>query len=110
MNNAFAYSLQVLLLVAIGSALPWLVRMRAPRARLLYWHLLLAGCLLLPFAQPWKSAAANVIYEDGPIQRGVPVKLPARSSFPIETALKGVYLAGIAIGPNFCGYNPARRS
>jgi TonB family protein len=97
MNNAFAYSLQVLLLVAIGSALPWLVRMRAPRARLLYWHLLLAGCLLLPFAQPWKSAAANVIYEDGPIQRGVPVKLPARSSFPIETALKGVYLAGLTL-------------
>jgi len=61
-SNIRAYSLQVGLLVALAAFVPALVRMRAAGARLLYWQLLLAACLLLPCVRPWHQAviAANV--------------------------------------------------
>ena len=39
-NNVVAYSLQVGLLVALAAFLPALLRLKMPRARLLYWHML----------------------------------------------------------------------
>ncbi len=61
-SNILAYSLQVGLLVAVAAFVPALVRMRAAGARLLYWQLLLAACLLLPWVRPWhrEVIAANV--------------------------------------------------
>ncbi|MFY9727278.1 MAG: M56 family metallopeptidase [Bryobacteraceae bacterium] len=61
-NNILAYSLQVGLMVAVAAFLPALVRMRAAGARLIYWQLLLAACLLLPWVRPWhrEVIAANV--------------------------------------------------
>ncbi|MGD0667367.1 MAG: M56 family metallopeptidase [Bryobacteraceae bacterium] len=61
-SNILAYSLQVGLLVAVAAFVPALVRMRAAGARLLYWQLLLAACLLLPWLRPWHQEviAANV--------------------------------------------------
>jgi len=53
-NNLVLYSLQVGLLVAVAAMVPALFRLRAPRARLLYWHVLLAACLLLPQLRPWR--------------------------------------------------------
>jgi TonB family protein len=54
-SNLISDCLQVSLLVAVGTALPVLFRMRAPRVLLAYWQGLLLVCLLLPLAQPWKS-------------------------------------------------------
>lgn len=51
-DNVVAYSLQVGLLVGLAAFLPALLRLKMPRARLLYWHLLLAACLLLPLLRP----------------------------------------------------------
>ncbi|MGB9459245.1 MAG: M56 family metallopeptidase [Bryobacteraceae bacterium] len=61
-SNILAYSLQIGLLVAVAAFLPALMRMRAAGARLLYWQLLLAACLLLPWLRPWhrEVIAANV--------------------------------------------------
>jgi len=56
-SNILAYSLQVGLLVAVAAFVPALVRMRAAGARLLYWQLLLAACLLLPWVQRVKPGA-----------------------------------------------------
>ena len=53
-ENVLRYSLQIGLLVGLAAFVPALLRLRAPGARLLYWHLLLAACLLLPAVRPWK--------------------------------------------------------
>lgn len=58
-TNIVAYTLQIGLLIAIGAALPALLRFsgsgKAPAARLLYWQLLLVACIALPWVRPWQS-------------------------------------------------------
>ncbi|MGA2197074.1 MAG: TonB family protein [Bryobacteraceae bacterium] len=56
LNNLVSYSLQIGMLVGLAAFVPALLRLRQPGARLVYWHILLAACLLLPLAQPWKPA------------------------------------------------------
>jgi len=56
LNNVVAYSLQVGLLVGLAGFIPALLRLRQPGARLAYWHILLAACLLLPLVRPWRQA------------------------------------------------------
>ncbi len=56
-NNFIAYCLQVGLLTGAAGWLPAALRMRSPKARLLFWHALLAACLLIPLVQPWRSEA-----------------------------------------------------
>jgi TonB family protein len=56
-NNFIAYCLQVGLLIGAAGWLPAALRMRSPKARLLFWHALLAACLLIPLIQPWRSEA-----------------------------------------------------
>ena len=51
-DNVVAYSLQIGLLVALAAFVPALLRLRLPGARLAYWHILLAVCLLLPVFSP----------------------------------------------------------
>ncbi|MEO7146103.1 MAG: M56 family metallopeptidase [Bryobacteraceae bacterium] len=53
LRNLAAYSLQIGVIVTAGALLPALVRLRAPRARLIYWQVLLAACLVLPVLEPW---------------------------------------------------------
>lgn len=53
-SNLIAYSLQVGLLVGVAALAPALLRLRSAQARLAYWHLLLAACLLLPAIRPWR--------------------------------------------------------
>ena len=85
LTNLGAYSLQIGLLVAVAAIVPVLVRMRAPGARLVYWHILLAACIALPLVRPWRQevvaapTAAPVKDADkaqappaAPIHRGIP--------------------------------------
>ena len=51
-DNVVAYSLQIGLLVGLAAFVPAALRLRMPRARLFYWHMLLAACLLLPLVRP----------------------------------------------------------
>ncbi|MBI3697261.1 MAG: TonB family protein [Acidobacteria bacterium] len=57
LHNLAAWCLQITLLVLVGALLPLCLRLRAARARLACWQLLLAGCLLLPALQPWEPPA-----------------------------------------------------
>ena len=57
LRNLAIYSLQIALLIATAAMVPALVRLRNARAKLAYWHILLAACLLLPFIQPWQRDA-----------------------------------------------------
>jgi len=79
-SNILAYSLQVGLLVAVAAFVPALVRMRAAGARLLYWQLLLAACLLLPWLRPWhrEVIAANVSVTTVVTSIAAPAPAPVR--------------------------------
>ncbi len=55
LSNIATYSLQIGLLVGVAALLPTLLRLRAPAARLAYWHVLLAVCLLLPLVAPRRA-------------------------------------------------------
>jgi TonB family protein len=55
LENLAAYSLQVAVLVAAGTALLSLFRLKTPAVLLAFWQTLLAVCLLLPAVQPWQT-------------------------------------------------------
>ena len=56
-SNVLAYTLQVGLLVGLGALVRAALRIRIPRFRLLYWQILLAACLALPWIRPrpWRQ-------------------------------------------------------
>ncbi len=56
--NLIAWSLQVLVVAAIGLALPAVLRLDAPGVRYAYWRALLAICFVLPFVQPRQTVTA----------------------------------------------------
>jgi TonB family protein len=58
-DNVVAYSLQIALLVGLAAFLPRALRLRMPQARLFYWHLLLAACLILPLVRPLRHSVAT---------------------------------------------------
>ena len=53
-SNAISWAVQIMLLTGIGAALPAILRLKSPGARLVYWQLLLVACLALPWARPWR--------------------------------------------------------
>jgi TonB family protein len=55
LNNVALYSLQIGLLIGLAAFVPAALRLRLPGARLAYWHVLLAACLLLPLVGPRKQ-------------------------------------------------------
>jgi len=65
--NFLAYCLQVILLVAVGTILPALFRLRAPRVLLAYWQGLLVICLVLPVLQPWRPPVVGTSIADGTV-------------------------------------------
>lgn len=95
-SNILAYSLQVGLLVAVAAFVPALVRMRAAGARLLYWQLLLAACLLLPWVRPWhrEVIAANVSVTT--VVTSVAAETPARFHIAPGELLLYLLAAGAA--------------
>jgi TonB family protein len=54
-DNVISYSLQLAVLAAAGLAMPFLLRLRAPRTVHGYLQAVLALCLLLPLVQPWRE-------------------------------------------------------
>jgi TonB family protein len=55
LNNLLTYSLQIGLLIGVAGWIPAAARLRSPKARLAFFHALVAACLLLPALRPWKS-------------------------------------------------------
>jgi len=73
-NNLLLYSLQIGLLVGVAALVPTLLGLRVPQARLAYWHILLAACLLLPQIRPWRR---DVIVADVQIATHILSEQPA---------------------------------
>jgi len=83
LSNIAVYSLQIVLLVGVAAFVPAALRLRLPGAKLAYWHLLLAACLLLPLARPWTRQTINAGVQ---VMPGVVVAAPAQVSAPVPAA------------------------
>jgi TonB family protein len=94
-TNLLAYSLQVGVLVAVAAFVPAALRLRLPQARLAFWHVLLAACLLLPLVRPWRqdSVAATTQITTTVLAVGQPAG-PARRSPPAGEIALAVLAAG----------------
>jgi TonB family protein len=94
-DNLVAYSLQIGLLIGLAAFVPTLLRLRLPRARLVYWHLLLAACLLLPAVRPWRQEAiSGDVQVTTTILAVQPVQPAPRPTIP----LSGIALLLLAAG------------
>jgi len=60
LQNLQSWIVQVFVIASIGVALPLLFRMRHPRSQLVYCHLVIAACLVLPVIQPWQHPIIQV--------------------------------------------------
>jgi TonB family protein len=99
LNNITAYALQIGLLVGIGAALPMLLRIRAARARLLYWQLLLVACLALPWLRPWHTEVIAVVSPPvAPAQATMLIgaSAPAQTALPVVEIALWLLAAGVA--------------
>ena len=96
-RNLGTYCLQVGLLIGLAAFVPTVLRLRLPRAKLAYWHILLAACLILPLVHPWQQEAAA-----GDVQIAsviVAVQSSAMASRQIPWTLVGlIVLAGGMFG------------
>jgi len=94
-DNITAYSMQVGLLVALGSLVPAALRLRIPRARLLFWQILLAACLALPWIRPWRHQVVNVaIQASAAIAPAAAALSPVRRALPIREIALWLLAAG----------------
>lgn len=94
-SNLLTYALQLGLLVGVAGWIPAATRLRSPKARLAFFQLLLAACLLLPVAHPWRTETI-ALEPLGPPERFVTgTKAP-----PVHTRLDphDVIFAMIALG------------
>ncbi len=96
-NNLVSYSLQVGILIAIAGCVPALLRLRQPKARLLFWRFALAAVILLPAIRPWRSEAvsAEVHVSAGPVIHFTGHPTPTRAPIPWEKIAICVVALGV---------------
>jgi len=96
LDNLVAYSLQIGALVAAGTLLQRILRIRVPAILLLYWRVLLMACLFLPALQPWRTVMLGPArFAEAPSSPVIAIAnqpiAPSASFFTYRTA--GVILA-----------------
>jgi TonB family protein len=97
--NFLSYCLQVIVLVMVGTALPALFRLRAPRLLLAYWQGLLVICLVLPLVQPWRPPAVDPSVAEGTVSisfQGVQAGAAGLHAW-LYPLIAGVLLAGMLV-------------
>jgi TonB family protein len=105
LGNLIAWSVQVALIVGVGLAALWLVRLEAPAMRYVLLRALLVICLALPFVQPRLalqraavspvSPAAAVDLATGPSTTGAPAARVA--SLPSDAVVVAGVIGGGAV-------------
>ncbi|MGA3096634.1 MAG: M56 family metallopeptidase [Bryobacteraceae bacterium] len=102
LKDVVLYSLQVGVVVGLAAFVPAALRLRLPAAKLAYWHILLAVCLLAPLASPWKQRVADLggVSVTTTVVSVVPASVPAPASAPrrFPFSLSQVALAVLAVG------------
>lgn len=98
-SNLLVYSAQIALVAIGAAAILWLIRLRAPAARLLYWQSVIAGCLLLPVLRPWKALAVNgaITFTTSAVSAAAPKNAPTWSLPSFATLVLGAIGTGVAI-------------
>ena len=94
-RNLATYCLQVGLLIGLAAFVPALLRLRLPRAKLAYWHILLAVCLLLPLVRPWQQEAAAGDVQVTSVFLAVQPSAPAARSIPWNQVGLAILAAGV---------------
>jgi TonB family protein len=95
-DNFVTYSMQIGLLIGLAAFVPTLLRLRMPRARLAYWHILLAACLLLPVLTPRKQEMIVVSTPAAtPAATLTPLPAAPRRAIPRSQLAFGLIAAGI---------------
>jgi len=82
-NNIVAYTLQIGLLVGLGALVPAVLRLRMPRARLLFWQVVLVACLALPWVRPWRQEVVN-----GTVQVSTAITVVTSASVSASTPVR----------------------
>ncbi len=100
LSNLAAYSLQIGLVVGIAGFAPALLRLRAPGAKLAFWHVLLLACLLAPLATPWNrpeiAVTGSAISVDA--RSGQAPAIPAPVVRPARFSQSEIILAVLGAG------------
>jgi len=90
-RNVYTWSLQMAILIAAGGLVCLALRFGPPRARLLFWHALLAASLLLPLLPVRRLVDATP--KAGATFRISLLGTPARSALPAHTITQAILLA-----------------
>ena len=88
-DNLVTYSLQIGLLVGLAAFVPALLRLRLPGAKLAYWHMLLAACLVLPLVRPWQQEVGSGRCPGHQRVSAVQPSAPRRALDPVEPGRPG---------------------
>jgi len=110
-SNIVAYTLQIGLLVGLGAFVPVVLRLRMPRARLLFWQMLLIACLALPWLRPWRQEVVNgAIQVSAAITAVAAAKAssPGHRAVPFREIALWLLLAGVMIRLALLGVGLAR--
>jgi TonB family protein len=113
-SNVLAYALQIGLVVGLGALVPTLLRMRTPRARLLFWQVLLVACLALPWVRNWRQEVVAGTTQVSAAHPGtasvsaVPATPPARPTLPLLEIALWLIAAGIVVRLGLLGIGLAK--
>ncbi len=103
-HNIIAYTLQIGLLVGLAALAPAIPGMRTPRARLIFWQVVLLACLAMPWVRPWRHEV--IVNRPIPVnaalppatQASAPLLLPpAAGRPPVFEIVLWLFAAGVAI-------------
>ncbi len=101
--GVFSYAFQSGLLLVVGLILPRLVRLRHPRALLVYWRVLLVAVLLVPLAPLDHIGETSLRYMtidglevEAAFNTSIPAALPGLSLNAIFLVIAGIAILGIA--------------
>jgi TonB family protein len=98
-NDLLVYAAQIAVVGGAATLIVRLAQLRAPGARLLFWHSTIAACLLLPVLRPWKTEVAQgAITVTTAVVSTHPLKAAPTWNLPSFAAiLLGAIVAGIAM-------------
>ncbi len=103
-DNLVAYSLQIGLLVALAAFVPAILRLRLPGAKLVYWHFLLAACLLLPVLGPrTQEADTSTVQISSSVALLTPVPPAPRPGIPKSEIALLLLAAGVVLRLSWLG-------
>jgi protein TonB len=103
-DNLVAYSLQIGLVVALAAFVPAILRLRLPGAKLVYWHFLLAACLLLPVLGPRTQETDNAAVQiSSTVALVAPTQPAPRPGIPKSEMALLLLAAGVVVRLGWLG-------